>query len=138
MYPVIQVDETTTPQQVFDAVVGHLKVQGKQSKLVSSGDDGGCKYRLGDLACAVGCLMSDAEAWLCDNDPKSSAANVMLFRSYVPRLERFTALLRDLQGAHDHSTPGRALRVALEEVARRNHLSTQALDSFHASEKKDG
>lgn len=102
MYPVLNVDELTTPQQVFDAVAAHLRDQGKQS--ISADFVPTCRYRVDSLACAAGCLLTDKEATLCDSASstgKSIIVTQSTFQALIPRLTRFIPLLRSLQQVHD-------------------------------------
>jgi hypothetical protein len=57
-------------QEIFDTVVTHLRKQNTQS-----GKGGNCFYRLGELKCAVGCLISDEDY---SPDMEMNAANDLI------------------------------------------------------------
>lgn len=85
-------------QAAFDKVVRHLRMQGAQSLL----PNGSCAYRgEGGAACAVGCLIPDAEyKEHFENTP------VGYFAREVPALKGLnTSLLDDLRDVHDTGYP---------------------------------
>lgn len=50
-----------TAQEVFDQVKNHLLQQNERASTNLSGQATGCKYRIGNLKCAAGCLIADNE-----------------------------------------------------------------------------
>lgn len=104
-FPVLDVTEETTRQQVFDAVVAHLIAQAAPAMTPA----GACLYRTeNQLACAVGCLLPDNLAtWLDlmeeapdDGFSIGSVKAVDWAPAWLKTLEMNT-LLTELQGAHD-------------------------------------
>lgn len=85
-----------TPQEIFDKVVVHLAIQGKQAT-----EDNVCTYKSKDgLKCAVGCLIPD-ELY---NDTMIGAVDT-LFNDH-PAVKEYLGgcnmeLLYELQIAHD-------------------------------------
>jgi hypothetical protein len=115
-YPVLPDAETCTAQEVFDAVALHLLRQGKPC---TDGDS--CYNRLGCLACAIGCLMTDAE--VAEN-------NDIMPRRLLdsPHVE----LLRALRVAHDcYSDDPASLHRALRDTAQVHGLSCGVLEDFY-------
>jgi hypothetical protein len=88
------VPESLTAQEVFDTVARHLLRQ----NVKALDDDGRCRYRTGDTACAVGCLMTDEEV-----DGLVGESVIALYdRGRLPRrLWQHVWLLQTLQGVHD-------------------------------------
>lgn len=124
-YPVLEVTNETPLQDIFDAVVAHLIKQGKRATAKGMY----CLYRTDDqLACAVGCLLSDEEARQLDRlaDPDDGlAVDSARLHPVAPdwlKDPRNNQFLKDLQLVHDApesweyglSTSGRR---ALQRVA---------------------
>lgn len=90
-----------TEQEIFNHVVDHLWSQGRPAKDAR----GNCLYRLGNLKCAVGALIPD-EIYTKDMEDISvdvlaswdSEGKIKL----PPEIPAYTALLLDLQLAHDY------------------------------------
>ena len=99
-YPVLPVDKTVTAQEIFDAVALHLIAQ---NRLSTSPAGVSCMYRnQANLACAVGCLMTDEEASIADSNHKGSSIDRLKLDGKIP--ERFLDhlnLLHRLQKVHD-------------------------------------
>ena len=107
-YPVIKVTKDTTDQELFNAVVTHLL--GMTARCMSD-TAAKCVYRgPGDTACAVGALMTDAEARRYDSGIEEVLDDYTHDYElgevpFSPRLERMTAsenLLDNLQGVRDY------------------------------------
>lgn len=82
----------TSPQEIFDTVVNHLRAQKVQSMF-----DGSCVYRTTDgLKCAIGGLLTDEEY-----SPKMEGALVDSLLELPIRLRGSVALMVDLQDVHD-------------------------------------
>ena len=88
-----------TNQQIFEQCAKHLINQGKQSKgkvAVS------CKYREGNLKCAVGCFISDDEY---SADMEGWEVWELITDFYPDVDSSKTTLLRELQVIHDTHIP---------------------------------
>jgi hypothetical protein len=117
-YPVLEVTEDTTAQEIFDAVAKHLLAQGEKSEgLVANGMS--CRYRAGNLACAVGCLLTDTEA-------KINEGMNVYGAEFNVALDRHLHLLDHLQKTHDH-TPVEDWREKLRALAQACGLSAAVL-----------
>lgn len=106
-YPVIEITDETTDQELFDAVVTHMLGMDGPCK----DERGNCAYRgPGGTACAVGALMTDEEAarYQSGIDEVLVAYQDGFERGEVefsPRLNRMSGsgnLLDNLQGVHDY------------------------------------
>lgn len=112
-YPVLRVTKRTSEQKIFDAVVEHLRRQGKRSKSQSGPS---CLYRgPGGTACAVGALLTDKEA-------ASIEGNSVYDIALPDRLLPHRMLLAELQLAHDRQRSAIALNEDLETIANTHHL----------------
>lgn len=101
-----------TKQEVFTTVVTHLRKQGCRS--IDSA--GVCKYRGNKgMACAVGCLISDAE-YEPSMERENITAVLRLYPNLHARLASSVELLIDLQHIHD----------ACDVVDWENHFRTVA------------
>jgi hypothetical protein len=106
-------------QEVFDAVVTHLRMQGRKSidpfLITKESEVGaGCFYRGPDgLKCAAGCLITDEEyrPWM-----EGYAINCIINnhtpyhmgetpRSLMERLQDRERIVAELQQCHDHFSP---------------------------------
>ena len=104
-YPVIEITDETTDQELFDAVVTHLLGMDGPCR-----DERGCAYRgPGGTACAVGALLPDSVLKLYD-DVISEFLRQYRCAVYeseadeIPELERLAEseeLLEELQSMHD-------------------------------------
>jgi hypothetical protein len=93
------VRKLSSKQEIFDFVVNHLTMQGKQSvKLTWSGYD--CVYYGPDgNKCAVGCLIHEEEY-----DKRMENYDALTIIKDFPSLSRlkdYSDMLEDLQGLHD-------------------------------------
>lgn len=114
--------EDSTPQQVFDYVVNHLRTQGEAAFHPSNG----CRYRTErGMKCAAGCLISDAEY-----DPDMEGLLVRnISESPKYKLSDFFTrnlkLLQGLQCAHDiflHRDGLAAMERKLQNIADSHNL----------------
>jgi hypothetical protein len=97
-----RVKNLKTPEDIFNYVENHLRIQGQSLRNVPSDNDGApeCAYRgVGGRSCAVGCLIADDEynpemegTWV----PILADMNIL-----PPRLKPHLRLLTSLQGFHD-------------------------------------
>ena len=113
-----------TDQQVFDTVVRHLAKQGRPS----IGDEGACKYRSGELSCAVGCLLTDEEY-----DPRQEGRPAV--RMVPFRLAGNIELLGDLQDVHDRFDnywPSALRRVAMNHKLDTGVIVQADWSHYHA------
>ena len=92
-------------QEVYDTVVQHLFAQGKpafgyysEEKTVGAP---GCAYRIGELKCAVGCLIPD-DVYRRDME-NQSVKNLVDHWEVPPYFEYHIPLLNKLQTVHDSS-----------------------------------
>lgn len=83
-----------TAQEVFDQVANHLLTQNEKSIFGGSN----CKYRLGNLKCAAGCLISDEEY---SEDIEGCAWSTLANREWAPKAHQ--NLIYDLQNLHDEA-----------------------------------
>jgi hypothetical protein len=125
-YPVLEVTEDTTAQEIFDAVAKHLLAQGEKSEAPVVGTNGelvcnamSCRYRAGNLACAVGCLLTDDEA-------RYNEGRNVYGAEFNVALDRHLHLLDHLQKTHDH-TPVEDWREKLRALAQACGLSAAVL-----------
>lgn len=94
-------------QEIYDTVVKHLFAQGKPAYghiVLHENDDGvmACAYRMGELKCAVGCLIPD-DAYRDSMERKSIQAIIAEEDYGLPLyLGGNVTLLRQLQSAHDN------------------------------------
>ena len=111
----------TSNQAVFDHVAAHLLKQGK--RCVSDSESDLCQYRKGDMACSIGCLMTDEEAAIANRGHDGSGAFLIEEAlRFIPtvgeRLKRVEfRLLEDLQNVHDFHG-GRHDSVDLRKIWR--------------------
>ena len=106
-------------QSVFDQVAGHLLRQGKQSMYGTN-----CYYRMGDLSCAVGCLIGDDEYYF-----KMEGKTYRRFFVDHGTTARHYDLLVELQRLHDGKDPV-AWCAALRDLAEEYGLSAAVVDGF--------
>lgn len=100
-----------TAQKIFNIVCGHLFVQGRKSV-----DDVSCLYfGPNGTRCAVGCLMTEADAKHAD-DGAYGISEVLRMPNMQQHQEHALLLLK-LQRAHD-SGPWHELRGRLKKVAK--------------------
>lgn len=92
-------------QEVYDTVVQHLFAQGKPAYGYYSEEetvgDSGCAYRVGELKCAVGCLIPD-NVYRRDME-NQSVKNLVDHWVVPPYFEYHIPLLNKLQTVHDSS-----------------------------------
>lgn len=83
-----------TNQEAFDIVVRHLRAQGAKSEIGCT-----CLYRgPAGMKCAIGALLTDEEARICERKPVVD----ICFLGLAPSLFGLDVLLlRNLQGIHD-------------------------------------
>jgi hypothetical protein len=106
-YPVYRLTKNSSKQRVFDAVVRHLIEQG-----VRSFNGAYCKNRIGDLACAQGCLMTD----------KQASRNIIgASKTICSWNKRNGWMIADLQSIHDASDP-KCWREELRKLADEHGL----------------
>lgn len=98
-------------QQIFDIVKNHLLTQGKRSYGCAGGSTSiGCKYRLGELKCAVGVLIPD-ELYRPKMEGRSVAALISFVDSNPSQyrlpewFKEHRHLLEKLQVIHDTDEP---------------------------------
>lgn len=85
-----------TAQQVFDQVATHMLTQ-----KVKSRDQHGCKYKVGELKCAAGCLIGDDEyTHAMDNLADGQNWNSLVEQGLVPP-HPTEPLIYHLQLIHD-------------------------------------
>ena len=100
VYPVLDIQESTSKQEVFDAVVTHLRCQGRPAGHYD--EEGGalmCFYRTeDDLACAAGCLLTDEQAGRLSSSDTALKAVKTLKLPWEPAIRK---LVSDLQLSHD-------------------------------------
>lgn len=113
--------DTATEQEVFDHVAKHLLTQGRKSVLPkwNGADDANyCRYKLGPLMCAAGCLL--------EPDQYSAAMESRSWSDLV-RTKRVSAahepLISQLQRIHDQHTP-EEWPVRLRMLASNRGLTT--------------
>lgn len=122
-YPVLEVTEETTDQEIFDAVVRHLAMQGKRARI-----GGKCANRTpSGLACAFGCLLDDDTAARYEPTLDIRAIAMRQAPGWVVEREWF---LRSLQGTHDSSSDGRSIIARLRSVAANRYLSPAIITEF--------
>lgn len=135
-YPVLDIKPETTAQEVFDAVAKHLLTQNKKST-ANPNVLSGCLYRAPNgTACAVGCLLTDAEAKSLDSGifiaPARATPLIMSIKGCIKnhtapdRLNRYENLLADLQTVHDQNTPD-LWPSLLRRLARARNLNANVL-----------
>jgi hypothetical protein len=107
-------------QEIYNRVAEHLLQQGRRAM----DEEGVCRYRAGELSCAIGCLIKDEfysedlEDTLASSGPVISA----LSQSLSCGVSGYDALfLLDLQSIHDN-TAVKDWKYALEEFARERGL----------------
>ena len=116
--------KSTTEQETFDLVVNHLLTQNERAVI-----EGKCRYRLGSLKCAVGCLIPDT---LYTEDMEERSVGPLLDK--FPHLRNVVAinhhdhLLNGLQGVHDDFEPVN-WPLRLRNVALCFGLNTFAIDN---------
>lgn len=91
-----------TNQQIVDSVVQHLLTQRRKSE-----DSERCRYRHGNLRCAVGCLISDEnyiqgfEGHSVDNRAVSMAIKASTGCEMKGAITEFLAMAQHIHDAHD-------------------------------------
>lgn len=117
-----------TSQQVFDQVSIHLLAQRQRSAFKYDdaeeypNDYPGCRYRIGTLKCAAGCLIGDDEY---SDELENKDWNHLVRTGAVPPYHQ--KLIDDLQLVHDSVSPER-WATALKVVADRYLLNVEAID----------
>lgn len=90
--------DTATEQEVFDYVAAHLLRQGRKSQ--QSGHPEQCRYKMGTLMCAAGCLLEPGQ-YVPSMEGRSWAELV--------RTEKVSAnhysIISQLQNIHDTYAP---------------------------------
>jgi hypothetical protein len=89
-------------REIFDTVKQHLLTQNKQAKVGVH-----CKYRLGDLKCAVGCLIKDEDyiSIIEGNGLGYIARSYPEMFMHLDLDETKITLLSQLQALHDDCAP---------------------------------
>lgn len=101
-----------TEQEVFDYVAKHLLTQKKRSKGKTT-----CRYKMGDLKCAAGCLMAEDEY----KETMEGAGWVELVtHEDVPGAHK--ELIHELQAVHDCDHP-KYWKEELSKLAKRRCLT---------------
>jgi len=85
-----------TEQQVFDQVKEHLLTQREKS---FEEDNDLCRYRVGKLKCAAGCLIGDDEY---NEDAEYNSWNSLAREGIVPSAH--SGLIEELQLVHDNES----------------------------------
>ncbi len=111
-----------TAQEVFVHVATHLVNQGKVC-----GDVSGCKYRVGKLKCAAGCLISDSE-YEPGMDKGANDWPTLIGRGLVQSTTH-DKLIIDLQNVHDQYQPS-AWKTELEMVGAEHNLDTAFIEAL--------
>jgi hypothetical protein len=83
-----------TNQEAFDTVKAHLL---KQNKRAQTEPGNACKYRVGELKCAVGCLIPDN---IYQPEMEGKVVGELRHLDCLQGLD--FALLKDLQYCHDN------------------------------------
>lgn len=126
-------------QEIFDTVARHLLTQ----KKACQNDGGACRYRAGDLKCAVGALIPDdlytstiegTTPMLPDDvaeaSPKIRKLQTLLWSILpVEPTLKMARLLVGLQQVHDGWNPC-FWRDQLKEVANGHSINNEVLDDF--------
>lgn len=86
----------STKQEVFEQVKQHLLAQNKRA----INDRNTCQYKIGELKCAAGCLISDDEY---TPEFENNSWRVLQYRNLVP--ETHSRLIQQLQKIHDRHQP---------------------------------
>lgn len=125
IYSTLDINSSTTEQEIFDFVARHLSNQGCRS--VQTYECGGsCAYR-GDCEtmCAVGCLLTDEE--VTEDMEGRNVDDIAL----PERLAPFRDLLRQLQQDHDLlDGPWFEICNRLRSTAKVYGLSDAVLDTL--------
>jgi hypothetical protein len=88
-------------QEVAEQVARHLLTQGKKCKAGDPASTLGCKYRLGELKCAAGCLIAGDEY---KEEMEGKDWDCLIERGFVPK--DHDSLIESLQNIHDRESPG--------------------------------
>lgn len=107
-------------QEVFDFIANHLLTQGERC----IDKKGLCKYRLGNLTCAAGCLIPE-EKYKPEFEGDSWNDLVMNFNFPDKHIELIIAL----QELHDQCLPG-YWKKSLYKMAEEEELSIAILEKF--------
>lgn len=110
-----------TAQEVFDQVATHLMSQGEKSERDSAL---GCAYREGNLKCAAGCLISDAEY---QPGFEGKDWGYLVESGCVPAI--YKDLISDLQTCHDDDDEDGWLKELIR-IAKLRDLNTTALEPW--------
>lgn len=101
-----------TPSEVFNFVAHHMLTQNQAAKVGEA-----CKYRLGSLKCAAGCLIADAEYAECGEDFEGTDWPHLVRQHEVPAAH--ADLIRQTQIIHDNyvveSWPGLITKAAEDQ-----------------------
>lgn len=103
---------TATPQEVFDHVVNHLFVQGKQSLYYAPDEFPCCMYRNPEgLKCAAGCLIADEEY---DKSFERRPWQDLIDKGLVPKEHH--ELIKILQDIHDNDLDFKHYKESLNNL----------------------
>lgn len=116
----------TSNQAVFDHIVGHLLNQGKRCVAEVTRGMPWCQYREGNLACAIGCLMTDEEAAKADRAASGEAWGILEVLDNIPSVEErlryanheMLAMMQDIHdSAGDFHDPAPFWKERFQQVA---------------------
>lgn len=115
-----------TPQEIFDTVVSHLRIQGRPAIHTDGPTVGRCAYRSSNgTKCAVGCLIPDSiYTPLMEGDAVPSIYRYLSEEMFL-WFNFNSGLLRNLQKAHDLWSDHQSreyLEDSLQTVANRFNL----------------
>jgi hypothetical protein len=110
-------------QEIFDHVCKHLA---KQKKRCFDPKADQCRYRYGEMSCAVGSLISD-EDYDRVMDDKNCSAEIVIDK-WFPVAGSVGRLCRDLQVDHDIGINAEALKERLKLTAKNHKLKPDAID----------
>jgi hypothetical protein len=97
-----------TAAEVFNFVAHHLLTQ-----FAMSAEESRCRYRIGNLKCAAGCLISDDEY---DKDYESISWTGLSKGNLVPA--KHSLLIQDLQQIHDGDDSPKRWPERIEKLAK--------------------
>lgn len=118
-------------QEIFDKVARHLLRQKKKAR-----DAHGCRYRVGDLRCAIGCLIpkrlykpiieGKGAYSFVDKGQNEGGEVARAIGKKIGLHASHRKLLQDLQSVHDFKYPPHWLEE-LQKVARKHRLNQKVL-----------
>jgi hypothetical protein len=103
-------------QEIFDRVAEHLLTQNQRSSVQTISSPNSCRYRLGELKCAIGCLIPD-ELY----DPEMESHTVVGDSVRYLFDEKFLPFLHNLQRIHDVD-PVDQWQESLDELCKVENL----------------